>query len=97
MIYLPKKKRITDEVICWGFFFYLNEICIASKNNYLPFWPEKDGLLRQLWSFNFHASWLNVDGFEIDRILRDTIFVAQNKSNTAPPGEKLKKKNRKKL
>ena len=37
-------------------YFALNEIFIASKNNYLPFWPEKDGHSRQLWSFNFFFS-----------------------------------------
>ena len=36
MIYLPKKKSITDKVFV-DVFFDLNEICIASKNNYLPF------------------------------------------------------------
>ena len=29
-------------------YFDLNEIFIASKNNYLPFRPEKDGHFRQL-------------------------------------------------
>ena len=34
MIYLPKKRRITDEI---EVYFYLNEIILSSKNNYLPF------------------------------------------------------------
>ena len=37
-------------------YFDLNEIFIASKNNYLPFWPEKYGHSRQLWSLNLHLS-----------------------------------------
>ena len=37
-------------------FFDLNEIFISSKNNYLPFWPEKNSHSRQFWSFNFHFS-----------------------------------------
>ena len=52
LIYLPKK----GEKLFVDVYFDLNEIFIASKNNYLLFWPEKDGNSWQLWSFNFHFS-----------------------------------------
>ena len=35
-------------------YFDLSENFIASKNNYLLFWPEKDGHSRQIWSFDFY-------------------------------------------
>ena len=55
MIYLPKKRGVTGESFV-EVYFDLNEIFIASRNNYLPFWPEKDGHSRQWESFNFHFS-----------------------------------------